>query len=85
MPLAVKERAELRKALQAIHTRVTLWDTGEAGVFLLPVDVRIAPNYYLLVKTPVDLSLIGQRIADDEYAAGDRCVGCCAPPRSAGG
>jgi len=32
----------------------------------LPVDVRIAPNYYLLVKKPVDLSHIGQKIEDDE-------------------
>eukprot|EP00911_Craspedida_sp_UC1_P000085 UC1_evm1s71 len=64
-----RESVELTHALKAIHKRVILWDTEESGVFLLPVDVRIAPHYYKLVKKPMDLSRIGAKIASRSYGS----------------
>lgn len=41
--------------------------TADTGVFLQPVDPRIAPDYYDLIKKPMDLSQIGRNIESGVY------------------
>lgn len=54
--------------LREIHSSMVKIDTEDSRVFLQPVDPRIAPDYHLIIKKPMDLSIISTKIDSREYA-----------------
>lgn len=50
----------------------TVWKADSFGVFKLPVTKRVAPDYYQVVKQPMDLKTVRQNLDkgayDDELA-----------------
>lgn len=57
----------LQQALQAVHEEIVAIDSADAKVFLYPVNDSFAPGYSLIVKRPIDSSIIGQKIIDNQY------------------
>jgi Bromodomain len=54
-----------KKALKAVIDAV--WKADTFGVFKLPVTKRIAPDYYDIVKTPMDLKTVRQNLDKGAY------------------
>eukprot|EP00038_Savillea_parva_P020402 m.31245 g.31245 ORF g.31245 m.31245 type:complete len:913 (-) comp4786_c0_seq1:252-2990(-) len=63
-----RELGELQEALMHLHAEMCTVDSADARVFLEPVDDTYAPCYHEVIKTPMDLSTIGGRIAEGHYA-----------------
>jgi Bromodomain len=45
-----------------------LWDNPKSDIFRNPVNVSLYPSYPKLIKDPIDLSLIRQKIEDKMYS-----------------
>lgn len=54
-----------KKALKAMIENV--WKADSFGVFKLPVTKRIAPDYYDIVKHPMDLKTVRQNLDKGSY------------------
>ena len=54
-----------KKALKAMIENV--WKADSFGVFKLPVTKRIAPDYYDIVKQPMDLKTVRQNLDKGSY------------------
>ena len=78
-------RANLHRFMRAIHTMVT--EHADGWPFLEPVDGEEVTDYYEIVKEPIDLRLILERIeAGDYYITLEvrlRCVGALQWPVAA--
>jgi hypothetical protein len=55
----------LSRILNDLHRKVSQKDTER--IFAVPVTEDIAPGYFDMIKHPMDLSTIRQRLHDDEY------------------
>lgn len=54
---------ELRRFLNKIQNHKQAWP------FLLPVDKDEVPDYYTVIKSPMDLSTMEERLENDSYAS----------------
>lgn len=57
--------SQKKKALKAMIESV--WKADSFGVFKLPVTKRIAPDYYDIVKEPMDLKTVRQNLDKGSY------------------
>ncbi|KAL8611016.1 hypothetical protein ACOMHN_042632 [Nucella lapillus] len=56
--------------LQAADTLLTnLMDHGEAWPFLEPVDKKVAPDYYVVIESPMDFSTIRSKLDRNGYSS----------------
>ena len=62
-----RERSELKAALLHLHGIMVESDMADSRVFAEPVNADYAPFYYDVIAHPMDLSLIGRRIASEHY------------------
>lgn len=78
-------RANLHRFMRAIHTMVT--EHADGWPFLEPVDGEEVTDYYEIVKEPIDLRLILERIQVGDYyitlEVRSRCVGALRLPVAA--
>uniref|UniRef100_A0A6P7F9G1 Bromodomain and WD repeat-containing protein 3 n=1 Tax=Diabrotica virgifera virgifera TaxID=50390 RepID=A0A6P7F9G1_DIAVI len=44
-----------------------LWTSEDAGPFRQPVDNTVYPDYYQIVKSPVDLGMVKDKLSNKEY------------------
>jgi len=62
-------QARLADFLQKVHDHDDAWPFREA------VDTSLVPTYLTVVRDPIDLSLIGRRVADGYYNSVDHFLG----------
>ena len=60
-PLAHHDYEELRKLLRQLQTHKSSWP------FRLPVNEKDVPDYYLVIKEPMDLHLVDTKISERRY------------------
>uniref|UniRef100_A0A672IHW0 Bromodomain PHD finger transcription factor n=1 Tax=Salarias fasciatus TaxID=181472 RepID=A0A672IHW0_SALFA len=60
-PLTEKDYEGLRRILRSLQTHKMAWP------FLEPVDTNDAPDYYRVIKEPMDLSTMEERLQKREY------------------
>lgn len=60
-PLQPKDFDNLRKLLKSLQTHKMAWP------FLEPVDAKEAPDYYTIIKEPMDLQTIERRLQSRHY------------------
>ncbi|KAH6942435.1 hypothetical protein HPB50_005498 [Hyalomma asiaticum] len=60
-PLQPKDFDNLRKLLKSLQTHKMAWP------FLQPVDAKEAPDYYTIIKEPMDLQTIERRLQSRHY------------------
>ncbi|XP_015374966.1 PREDICTED: nucleosome-remodeling factor subunit NURF301-like isoform X3 [Diuraphis noxia] len=60
-PLNQQDNDDLLKLIKQIHSHKSAWP------FMEPVDPHEAPDYYNVVKEPMDLNCIGKNVTDRKY------------------
>ncbi|CAI6343705.1 unnamed protein product [Macrosiphum euphorbiae] len=60
-PLNQQDNDDLLKLVKQIHSHKSAWP------FMEPVDPHEAPDYYNVVKEPMDLNCIGKNVTDKKY------------------
>jgi len=59
--LRIPEPEKVKAFLDGLMKHKHVWP------FLHPVDIRDAPNYYMVITHPMDLSKVKEKFEDDEY------------------
>ncbi|XP_076266161.1 nucleosome-remodeling factor subunit NURF301-like [Rhynchophorus ferrugineus] len=59
--LTQKDFENLKKLMKQIQTHKSAWP------FMEPVDPTEAPDYYKVIKEPMDLQMIDRKITDQKY------------------
>lgn len=54
--------------IKLLHDEIVRWDEGDSKIFLHPVDPSDAPDYHQVIKNPMDLTMIGNKIRAGDYA-----------------